>query len=120
MSNEINLLYLLCTTCLDEEIPELYLADKPSFEIISTIIMEQWTNMYPCREWSYGIFIDIIKIDTNKLLNTYFSTGKPDEPSVQRWLLERYDNAIKPFIDKHETLGDLYNWKLKLRISEMY
>ena len=89
MSKEINLLYLLCTTCLDEEIPELYLADKPSFEIISTIIMEQWTNMYPCREWSYGIFIDIIKIDTNKILNTYFSTGKPDEPSVQRWLLER-------------------------------
>lgn len=40
MSNEINLLYLLCTTCLDEEIPELHLADKPSFEIISTIIME--------------------------------------------------------------------------------
>lgn len=116
---ETDLVDLLCASCLDDNIPELLLADKPSLKLIRDVLMKGWNAKPHCSNGAYGIFIDVVAIDTGKSLNTYFTSGRVDDDSNQRWLCERYENAIEPFIEEHKALGDLTNWKLKFRIAEL-
>lgn len=119
MSRDIDLVDLLCASCLDDNIPELLLADKPSLKLIRDVLMKRWNAKPRCSNGAYGIFIDVVAIDTGKSLNTYFTSSRVDDDSNQIWLCERYENAIKPFIEEHKALGDLTNWKLKFRIAEL-
>ena len=73
--------------------------------------MKSWNAKPRCGN-ACGIFIE-------ESLNSYFASGSIDEPLTQRWLSERYENAIKPFIEEHEALGDMENRTLRLSIAEL-
>ena len=118
MDKKIEFVDLLCAACIDSDKPELPLVAKPSLDLITEVLMKSW-NAKPRYGNACGIFIDVIEAGAEESLNSYFASGSIDEPLTQRWLSERYENAIKPFIEEHKAPGDLENWTLRLSIAEL-